>query len=39
MDRVVAPVSAVIVPDVVVGIGVFIFHAPTATQGVRHPLS
>ena len=39
VNRVVAPVSAVVVPDVVVGIRVFIFHAPTATQGVGHPLS
>jgi hypothetical protein len=39
MDRVVAPVSAVVVPDVVVGIRIFIFHAPTSTKGVGHLLS
>ncbi len=39
VDRVVAPISAVVVPDVVVGIRVLIFHAPTSTKGVRHPLS
>ena len=36
---VVAPVGAVVVPDVVVGIRICIFHAPTSTEGVRHPLS
>lgn len=39
VDRVVAPPSAIVVPDVVVGIGIFIFHASTSTQGVGHPLS
>jgi len=39
VDRVVAPPGAVVVPNVVVGIGIFIFHAPMATQGVGHPLS
>ena len=39
VDRVVAPPSAVVVPDVVVGIRIFIFHAPTSTEGVGHLLS
>ena len=39
VDCVVAPVGAVVVPDVVVGIGIFIFHALTSTEGVGHPLS
>ena len=39
VNGVVAPVGAVVVPDVVVGIRVFIFHAPTSAQGVGHPLS
>ena len=39
VDRVVAPVSAVVVPDMVVGIRVFIFHAPTSSRGVGHLLS
>ena len=36
---VVAPVGAVVVPDVVVGIRIFIFHAPTSTEGVGQLLS
>jgi hypothetical protein len=39
VDRVVAPPGAVVIPDVVVGIRIFILHAPTSTQGVEHPLS
>ena len=39
VDRVVAPPSAVVVPDVVVGIRIFIFHVPTSTEGVGHLLS
>ena len=39
VDRVVAPISAVVVPNVVVGIRVFVFHAPTSSQGVGHLLS
>ena len=39
VDRVVAPVSAIVVPDVVVGIRVFISHAPISTNGVGHRLS
>jgi flagellar biosynthesis protein FliQ len=36
---VMAPVGAVVVPDVVVGIRICIFHAPTSANGVVHPLS
>jgi hypothetical protein len=36
---VVAPVGTVVVPDVVVGIRICIFHAAISTEGVRHPLS
>ena len=39
VNRVVAPVSAVVVPDMVVGVRVFIFHAPISTGGVGHLLS
>ena len=39
VDRVVAPPSAVVIPNVVVGIRIFIFHAPTSTKGVGHLLS
>ena len=40
VDGVVAPVGAVVVPEVVVWVGIFVrFHAPTRTQGVGHPLS
>ena len=39
VDRVVAPVGAVVVPDIVVWIEVFIFHAPISAEGVGHPLS
>lgn len=35
---VVAPVGAVVVPDVVVGVGIC-FHAPISAKGVGHPLS
>jgi hypothetical protein len=39
VDGVMRPPGAVVIPDVVVGIRIFIFHAPTSTQGVVHPLS
>ena len=39
VDGVVAPVGAIVVPDVVVGIRIFILHAPISTRGVGHPLS
>ena len=39
VDRVVAPPGAVVVPNVVVGIRIFIFHAPISTEGVGHLLS
>ena len=39
VDRVVTPPGAIVVPDAAVGIEVLIFHAPTSSQGVGHPLS
>ena len=36
---VVAPVGAVVVPDVVVGIVVYVLHSPISTNGVGHLLS
>jgi hypothetical protein len=39
VDRVVTPISAVVVPDVVVGIGMLRVHAPTSSEGVGHPPS
>ena len=39
VDRVVAPVSAIVVPDVVVGIRIFIFNGPISAKGVGHRLS
>ena len=38
VDGVVAPPGAVVVPDVVVGV-VVMFHVPTSSEGVGHPLS
>ncbi len=39
VDRVMAPPNAVVVPDVVVGVGMVVFHAPSSTRGVGHLLS
>jgi len=39
VNCVVAPPSAVVVPDVVVGVRTMCVHAPTSTEGVGHPLS
>jgi hypothetical protein len=39
VDGVVAPVGAVVVPDVVIGVWTLCVHAPTSTEGVGHPLS
>jgi len=39
VDSVVAPPGAIVIPDVVVGIGIFIFHTPTSTEGAGHLLS
>jgi hypothetical protein len=39
VDGEVAPPSAVVVPDVVVGVRTMCVHAPTSTEGVGYPLS
>jgi hypothetical protein len=39
VDGVMTPVSAVIVPDVVIGVGMLRVHAPTSSEGVGHRLS
>jgi hypothetical protein len=39
VDGVVTPIGAVVVPNVVVGIGMLRVHAPTSSEGVGHPPS